>query len=73
MGDPGGLRDLIDRHLLVVPVAEHLERGGEQLRASLLGSLRCQRASGDASAWFGVDFVDPQPALMKSRLADTLE
>ena len=50
VGYAGGLRDLIDRDLLVVPVAEHLERGGQQLRASFLGSVSCQRASWDGSA-----------------------
>lgn len=42
VGDAGGLRDLVDGDLVVVPVAEDLERGGEELGAALAGPLGCQ-------------------------------
>jgi hypothetical protein len=45
--DPGGLRDLVDRDLVVVTVAEDLEGGGDQLEPALARPVSCQRARGD--------------------------
>jgi hypothetical protein len=42
VGDAGGLGDLVDGDVVVVPVAEDLERCGEQLEAALSGALSCQ-------------------------------
>jgi hypothetical protein len=37
-----GLRYLVNRDLVVVPVAEDLESGGEELLSTLAGPLGCQ-------------------------------
>jgi hypothetical protein len=50
VGDAGGLSDLIDGDLVVVAIAEDLERGGEQLEPALTCLLGCQRTGGDGSA-----------------------
>ena len=49
VGDPGGLGDLVDGDVVVVTVAEDLESGGEQLKATLSGALGCQGTRGDGS------------------------
>jgi hypothetical protein len=50
VGDAGGLRDLIDGDLVVVAIAEDLERGGEELEPALTCLLSCQGTRGDGSA-----------------------
>jgi hypothetical protein len=45
----GGLGDLVDGDLLVVAVAENLERGREQLKPALPGTFGCQRTRRDGS------------------------
>lgn len=45
--DTGGVRDLVDRDLVVVTVTEDLEGGLEQLLPPLAGSLACQGTLGD--------------------------
>jgi hypothetical protein len=40
--DAGCFGDLVDRDLVVVPVTEDLEGGGDQLGAALTGTLGCQ-------------------------------
>ncbi len=42
MRDAGGLRDLIDRDVVVIAIAEYLQGGSEELGAALAGPLRCQ-------------------------------
>ena len=42
MGDAGRVGDLVDGDLVVVPIPEDLEGGGEELGAALAGPLRCQ-------------------------------
>ena len=47
VGDSGGLRDLVDRDLVIVAVAEDLERRGDQFEAALSCPLGCQGTRGD--------------------------
>jgi hypothetical protein len=49
VGDTRGLRDLVDRDLVVVAIAEDLERRGDQLETALSCPLGCQWARGDES------------------------
>jgi hypothetical protein len=44
-----GLRYLVDRDLVVVPVAEDIESGGEELLAAFAGPFGCQRTRCDGS------------------------
>jgi len=55
VGDAGGLGDFIDRDLVVVTIAEDLERGGDQLESALAGALCCERARGDGARVAPVD------------------
>jgi hypothetical protein len=48
--DPGGVGDLVDRDLVVVPVAKDLERSADQLEPALSGALGCQGPRSDGSA-----------------------
>jgi hypothetical protein len=47
VGDSGGLGDLVDRDLVVIAVAEDLERCGDQLEPALSCPLGCQGTRGD--------------------------
>jgi hypothetical protein len=53
--DARGVGDLIDRDLVVVAIAEDLERGGDQLQSALAGPLGCQRSGGDGARVVRVD------------------
>jgi hypothetical protein len=55
VGDAGRLGYLVDRDLVVVPVAEDLQGGGDQLEPALPGPVGCQRAGGDWTRLIGVD------------------
>jgi hypothetical protein len=48
--DTGGLRDLVNRDLVVIPVAEDLEGGAKELLPALAGPLGCQGTRCDGSA-----------------------
>jgi hypothetical protein len=47
VGHAGGLGHLIDRDLVVVAIAEDLERRRDQLAPALVRSVSCQRTRGD--------------------------
>lgn len=47
VGDSGGLGDLVDRDLVIVAVAEDLERRGDQLEPALSCPFGCQGTRGD--------------------------
>jgi hypothetical protein len=51
MRHAGGLSDLVHGDIVVVPVAEDLEGGDEQLGSALLGPVGCQRTGGDESGY----------------------
>jgi hypothetical protein len=51
-----GLRDLVNRDLVIVPVAEDLESRGEELLAALAGPLGCQGTRCDVVRLDRVDF-----------------
>jgi len=55
--DIRGIGNLVDRDLVVVAVAEDLERGREQFEASLSRPLACERSRGDRSRIAAVDFA----------------
>jgi hypothetical protein len=53
--DAGGVGDFVDGDLVVVPVTEDLEGGGEELLPALSGSLGCQGTRGDGVSLDPVD------------------
>jgi len=57
VGDPGRLGDLVDGDLVVVPVAEDLERRRDQLEPALPCPLACQWAGRDQARVARVDFA----------------
>jgi hypothetical protein len=54
--DSGGRGDLVDRDLVVVAIAEDLERSRDQLEPALSRPVACQRSAGDGARVAPVDY-----------------